>query len=68
MEKGRAIYFGPVGEAKEYFQNLGFECEPRKSTPDFLTGVTNFQERRIRPGFEGKAPTTSFEFEEAWKK
>ncbi|PRP87719.1 hypothetical protein PROFUN_02419 [Planoprotostelium fungivorum] len=68
LEKGRVIYFGPVEKAKDYFISLGFECEPRKSTPDFLTGVTNFQERKIRKGFEDTAPTTSFEFEAAWKK
>eukprot|EP01117_Protostelium_nocturnum_P006317 TRINITY_DN227_c0_g2_i2.p1 TRINITY_DN227_c0_g2~~TRINITY_DN227_c0_g2_i2.p1 ORF type:complete len:1432 (-),score=505.14 TRINITY_DN227_c0_g2_i2:66-4361(-) len=67
LEKGRVIYFGPIGEAKQYFIDLGFDCEARKSTPDFLTGVTNFQERKIKSGMEDKVPTTSFEFEEAWK-
>ncbi|EFA79509.1 ABC transporter G family protein [Heterostelium album PN500] len=66
LEKGRCIYFGPGTEAKKYFLDLGFECEPRKSTPDFLTGVTNPQERMIRPGFEESAPQTSAEFEAAW--
>nr|AAL91496.1 ABC transporter AbcG10 [Dictyostelium discoideum] len=67
LEKGRLIYFGPVGLAKQYFLDLGFDCEPRKSTPDFLTGVTNPQERKVRPGFEGRAPETSSDFEKAWK-
>ncbi|EGG16975.1 hypothetical protein DFA_07956 [Cavenderia fasciculata] len=66
LEKGRCIYFGPINEAKQYFLDLGFDCEPRKSTPDFLTGVTNPQERIIRPGFENTAPQTSAEFEAAW--
>ncbi|KAN0043238.1 hypothetical protein ACTA71_010878 [Dictyostelium dimigraforme] len=67
LEKGRCIYFGPVGMAKEYFMSLGFDCEPRKSTPDFLTGVTNPQERIIKKGFEGRTPETSADFESAWK-
>ncbi|GAM19699.1 hypothetical protein SAMD00019534_028740 [Acytostelium subglobosum LB1] len=67
LEKGRCIYFGPSNQAKQYFWDLGFDCEARKSVPDYLTGVTNAQERRIRPGFEGKTPETSQEFEEAWK-
>lgn len=46
---------------------MGFECEKRKSTPDFLTGVCNPLERKIRPGYEPQAPTTSFAFEDAWK-
>lgn len=37
MDKGRLIYFGPAKEAKQYFVGLGFKCEPRKSTPDFLS-------------------------------
>eukprot|EP01132_Coremiostelium_polycephalum_P010253 gene10253-12576_t len=67
LEKGRCIYFGPGNKAKQYFLDLGFDCEPRKSVPDFLTGVTNPQERLIRPGFEGRAPETSADFESAWK-
>jgi len=67
LEKGKCIYFGPTKRAKKYFQNLGFVCEPRKSTPDFLTGITNPQERKIKPGFEDQIPETSSELEQAWK-
>jgi len=67
LEKGKCIYFGPAAEAKEYFISLGFDCEARKSTPDFLTGITNPQERIIRPGFEATAPVTSIALENAWK-
>ncbi|KYQ99842.1 ABC transporter G family protein [Tieghemostelium lacteum] len=67
LEKGRCIYFGPVEHAKQYFLDLGFDCEPRKSTPDFLTGVTNPQERLIKKGFEDKVPQTSQDFETCWK-
>jgi len=67
LEKGRCIYFGPVAEAKQYFIDLGFDCEPRKSTPDFLTGVTNPQERKIRPGWESKVPLDPIALEAAWK-
>ncbi|EGC38277.1 hypothetical protein DICPUDRAFT_149091 [Dictyostelium purpureum] len=67
LEKGRCIYFGPVGKAKDYFMSLGFDCEARKSTPDFLTGVTNPQERIIKKGFEDRVPETSADFETAWR-
>ncbi|KAM9960229.1 hypothetical protein ACTFIW_009357 [Dictyostelium discoideum] len=67
IEKGRLIYFGPGNKAKQYFIDLGFDCEPRKSTPDFLTGVTNPQERIIRKGFEGRVPETFADFEDAWR-
>ncbi|RKO85630.1 P-loop containing nucleoside triphosphate hydrolase protein, partial [Blyttiomyces helicus] len=66
LDKGRTIFFGPVARAKQYFIELGFDCEPRKSTPDYLTGVTNPQERKIRPGFEGKVPATASQLEAAW--
>ncbi|EGG25223.1 hypothetical protein DFA_03471 [Cavenderia fasciculata] len=66
LEKGRCIYFGPGREAKQYFLDLGFTCEPRKSTADFLTGVTNPQERMVREGMEGQVPETSADFESAW--
>ncbi|KYR00643.1 ABC transporter G family protein [Tieghemostelium lacteum] len=67
LEKGRCIYFGPIHHAKQYFMDLGFDCEPRKSTPDFLTGVTNPQERLVKPGFEDRVPQTSEDFEKCWK-
>ncbi|PRP75001.1 hypothetical protein PROFUN_07394 [Planoprotostelium fungivorum] len=66
LEKGRCIYFGPISEAKQYFIDLGFECEPRKTTPDFLTGVTNPQERKIRKGFENIVPLDPVALEARW--
>ncbi|KAJ3034459.1 hypothetical protein HDV00_005010 [Rhizophlyctis rosea] len=68
LDKGRCIFFGPVKRAKEYFEELGFLCEERKSTPDFLTGITNPQERKIKPGYEAKVPQTPQELEEAFRK
>lgn len=37
LDKGRMIYFGPTKEARKYFFDMGFTCEVRKSTPDFLS-------------------------------
>ncbi|EGG18744.1 ABC transporter G family protein [Cavenderia fasciculata] len=67
LEKGRCIYFGPGNQAKQYFLDLGFTCEPRKSVADYLTGVTNPQERIVRPGMEGNVPETSADFERVWR-
>lgn len=66
LDKGRCIFFGPAKEAKPYFEELGFECERRKSTPDFLTGITNPQERRIREGAQN-VPVNSVDLEAAYK-
>ncbi|KAI1088409.1 ABC-2 type transporter-domain-containing protein [Rostrohypoxylon terebratum] len=67
LYEGRQIFFGRADEAKQYFVNLGFECPPRQTTPDFLTSMTSPTERVIRPGFEGRAPRTPDEFASAWK-
>jgi ABC-2 type transporter len=66
LDKGHCIYFGPTSEARNYFLNLGFYCEPRKSTPDFLTGITNPQERKIREGAVD-VPLNSVDLERAYR-
>ncbi|KAI9151610.1 ABC transporter CDR4 [Paramyrothecium foliicola] len=67
LYEGRQIFFGRADHARQYFINLGFECPPRQTTPDFLTSMTSSLERVVRPGFEGKAPRTPDEFATAWK-
>ena len=67
LYEGRQIYFGPVGEAKAYFESMGWHCPPRQTTGDFLTSVTNADERKAREGFEQKVPRTPDEFESYWK-
>jgi ATP-binding cassette subfamily G (WHITE) protein 2 (PDR) len=64
---GRQIYFGHSGDARDYFQRLGFECPESQTTPDFLTSMTSPSERRIRTGFEGTTPRTSDDFARCWK-
>ncbi|PHH86006.1 hypothetical protein CDD83_10881 [Cordyceps sp. RAO-2017] len=67
LYEGRQIFFGRADAAKQYFINLGFECPPRQTTPDFLTSMTSSLERIVRPGFEAKAPRTPDEFADAWR-
>ncbi len=68
LYEGREIFFGPIGLAKPYFENMGWYCPPRQTTGDFLTSVTNPQERKARQGFNQKVPRTPDEFETHWKK
>lgn len=63
LDDGYCLYFGPVSEAKQYFEDLGFYCPPRKSTPDFLTGISNPLEREIKPGYEDSAPLQGAQFQ-----
>lgn len=67
IHAGRQIYFGPVTEAREYFESLGFEASPRITTSDFLTTITDKNERRIRPGMESQVPTTPEQLEQAFR-
>ena len=67
LYEGRQIYFGPANGAKRYFEKQGWMCPARQTTGDFLTSVTNPQERKARQGMENKVPRTPEDFERAWK-
>ncbi|KAK9369305.1 ABC-2 type transporter-domain-containing protein [Lipomyces kononenkoae] len=67
IDSGRQIFFGPADEARQYFIDLGFESLPSVTTADFLTSITHPVERRIRPGFEDRAPQTPEALEAAFK-
>ncbi|KAK4183175.1 putative ATP-binding cassette transporter [Podospora australis] len=63
---GHQIYFGPAASAKAFFERQGWECPSRQTTGDFLTSVTNPDERTPRAGMEDKVPRTAQEFEQYW--
>ncbi|KAH7147453.1 ABC-2 type transporter-domain-containing protein [Fusarium sp. MPI-SDFR-AT-0072] len=67
LYEGRQIFFGPTSEATAYFTAMGFECPPRQTTADFLTSLTNPDERVVRPGFENKVPRSPDEFADEWR-
>lgn len=50
LDNGRQVYFGPPSEARAYFENLGYRPLPRQSTPDYLTGCTDPNERQFADG------------------
>lgn len=50
IDSGRQVYFGPTGDARRYFENLGFLEKPRQTTADYLTGCTDEFERDYKPG------------------
>ncbi|KAJ2706146.1 ATP-binding cassette transporter snq2, partial [Coemansia spiralis] len=68
IDEGRPLYFGPADKAVAYFEALGFEKPKRQTTADFLTGITQVNERRVKPGFEDTVPTTAVEFDALWRK
>ncbi|KAL9949874.1 ZEB2-regulated ABC transporter 1 [Verticillium nonalfalfae] len=67
LYEGRQIFFGSTKRAKEYFENLGFECPARQTVPDFLTSMTAPSERVVRPGWESRVPRSPDDFAAAWK-
>ncbi|KIW64177.1 hypothetical protein PV04_09130 [Phialophora macrospora] len=67
LYEGREIYFGPIGQAKQFFEHMGWKCPARKSVSDFLTGLTSSRERQAQEGVEMRVPRNAQEFEEYWK-
>ncbi|KAH8695262.1 putative ABC multidrug transporter [Talaromyces proteolyticus] len=67
LYQGRQIYFGPCSQAEQYFFDMGWSKPSRQTTGDFLTSVTNPQERQPREGMENKVPRTPDEFETYWR-
>ncbi|KGO66421.1 CDR ABC transporter [Penicillium italicum] len=66
LYEGHQIFFGPAAAAKSYFENQGWNCPARQTTGDFLTSITNPQERQAKPGMENRVPRTPEDFEAAW--
>lgn len=67
LYEGRQIYYGPIAEAKQYFEEMGWFCPPRQTTGDFLTSVTNPSERRAVKGHAENLPQTAENFESYWR-
>lgn len=47
---------------------MGWYRPPRQTAGDFLTAVTNPQERQVREGMEDRVPRTADDFAGYWKK
>lgn len=67
IDAGRCIFQGKASEARQYFIDLGFEAPERQTTADFLTAVTDPNERRFRKGAEASTPKTPEELEQAYR-
>ncbi|RHZ64960.1 uncharacterized protein CDV56_109348 [Aspergillus thermomutatus] len=58
LYEGREIYFGQCKQAEKYFITMGWVNPPRQTVGDFLTSVTNPQERMAQEGMEDTVPRT----------
>ncbi|CAG7941378.1 unnamed protein product [Penicillium olsonii] len=61
LDEGEEIYYGPMTEARPFFENSGFVCREGANVADYLTGVTVPTEREIHPGHESSFPRTAAE-------
>ena len=67
INSGRQIFYGNVGDAKAYFEGLGFEYLSTTTTTDFLNSMSAGPEvRHVRAGYEGRVPRTAEAFEAAF--
>lgn len=67
VDKGREIYFGPANKAVDYFTRLGFYHNPRQTSADFLTGITDVNERIVQKDWNKPVPKTPEELEKAFR-
>ena len=67
LYEGEQIYFGRIGEAKQFFLDMGFECPEQQTVPDFLTSLTSASERTPKKGMEHEVPQTPAQFAARWK-
>ncbi|KAJ5280660.1 hypothetical protein N7478_006032 [Penicillium angulare] len=68
LYEGHQIYYGPREGAVPFFEAQGWVRPERQVSGDFLTAITNPNERIARAGMEGKVPRSAKEFSEYWKK
>lgn len=66
LYEGQQIYFGDTKSARKFFEDMGFECPERQTTPDFLTSLSSPAERVVRNGWENRVPRTADDFAKRW--
>lgn len=68
LDKGHQVFYGPPSEARQYMEGIGYKSLPRQTTPDYLTGCTDENERQFAPGLDAsQVPTTPSELEQSFR-
>jgi len=68
INSGRQIFYGPVSEAKAYFESLGFHCSSTTTTTDFLNSMSADPEvRTVVEDLNGELPLTPADFETSFR-
>lgn len=61
LDEGQQIFYGPMKNARPFFEHQGFVCREGANVADYLTGVTVPTEREIKSGFESSFPRTAID-------
>ncbi|KAF5332541.1 hypothetical protein D9611_005143 [Ephemerocybe angulata] len=68
LDKGHQVFYGPPAKARAYFEELGYKSLPRQTTPDYLTGCTDNNERQFAPGrSQSNVPSTPSSLEQSFR-
>lgn len=68
INSGRQVFYGPVAEAKAYFESLGFLCSPTTTITDFLNSMSADPEvRAVKETNDSQLPRTAADFEDAFR-
>ncbi|CEI41683.1 ABC transporter CDR4 [Fusarium venenatum] len=66
LYKGREIFFGHASSASAYFERMGWHRHPRQTSGDYLTTITDPEQRVAKEGQEDSVPRTPEEFSNYW--
>ncbi|GAA6032631.1 hypothetical protein JCM8097_004852 [Rhodosporidiobolus ruineniae] len=61
LYEGEMVFMGRSSDAQAFFEEQGWQKNPRQTTPDFLTSCTSPTERKVREGYRGYVPQTPAE-------
>lgn len=67
INEGRQVYFGPTSEAVDYFTEMGYIPQDRQTTADYLVACTDAHCRKLREGYENRAPRAAEEMAHYWQ-
>ncbi|RGP59651.1 hypothetical protein FLONG3_11122, partial [Fusarium longipes] len=66
LYEGRQIFFGRASSASAYFERMGWHRHARQTTGDYLTTITDPEQRVAEDGQEDSVPRTPDEFNRYW--
>ncbi|KAM9580872.1 broad substrate specificity ATP-binding cassette transporter ABCG2 isoform 2-T3 [Guaruba guarouba] len=61
LAAGRVLYHGPAQHAMEYFQSIGYECEPYNNPADFFLDIINGDSTAVAMSKTNETDTESTE-------